>query len=309
MSNDKNQNGGFLSGLKTQAAGCCHFLYNPEKGTVMDRSAFSWGQIVVFYLVFYSCLVGFFAVQLALFFTTIDSNEPKLQYKQSILKGYPGMGYKPQPDITTTLIRFEQGQPESYSKYTTQIQTFAADYEYDQQSGDNYQDCSGYSENPNPDKVCRFLLRDPSKDTQMFQSCVKDKDYGYDEGQPCVLLKLNKIFDWMPELYTNGSITSEANETLGDRYHPDYIGVSCQGENPADVENLGPIEYEPPSGFHKKYYPYRNQEGYRQPIVFAKFKKPKNGVLIQVWCKAWAENIYHHKLDKAGSVRFELLID
>lgn len=53
-------------------------------------------------------------------------------------------------------------------------------------------------------------------------------------------------------------------------------------QNPADQENMGPIQFFPNNGFHSKYYPYLNQEGYRGPVAFIKFMKPKNGVLIQV---------------------------
>ena len=45
---------------------------------------------------------------------------------------------------------------------------------------------------------------------------------------------------------------------------------------------MGPIQFWPENGFNIKYYPYIHQEGYRQPLVMIKFKKPKNGVLIQV---------------------------
>ena len=39
------------------------------------------------------------------------------------------------------------------------------------------------------------------------------------------------------------------------------------------------------------------------------FEKPLPGALIMVWCKAWANNIYHNRNDLAGSVHFELLYD
>ena len=83
----------------------------------------------------------------------------------------------------------------------------------------------------------------------------------------------------------------------------------CLLQNPGDAENMGPVEFYPPNGMPIHYYPYLNQRGYRQPIVFAKFRAPKEGVVMQIWCKAWASNIMHHKNDKAGSIHFELLVD
>lgn len=52
------------------------------------------------------------------------------------------------------------------------------------------------------------------------------------------------------------------------------IWVSCEGENPADVENVGPIEYYPRRGFPGYYYPYENSEGYLSPLVAVHFARP-----------------------------------
>ena len=38
------------------------------------------------------------------------------------------------------------------------------------------------------------------------------------------------------------------------------VWIDCHGENPADIEALGPIEYFPKSrGFPEYYFPYLNQ--------------------------------------------------
>ena len=37
------------------------------------------------------------------------------------------------------------------------------------------------------------------------------------------------------------------------------VWLECHGENPGDVENLGPITYYPGTGFPASYYPYPNQ--------------------------------------------------
>ena len=80
-------------------------------------------------------------------------------------------------------------------------------------------------------------------------------------------------------------------------------------QNPADKENIGPIDYFPKPGIEFKYFPYTNQPGYLSPFVFVHFKKPTPGVLINVECKAWAKNIKHNRMDREGSVHFELLMD
>ena len=72
---------------------------------------------------------------------------------------------------------------------------------------------------------------------------------------------------------------------------------------------MGPYEIHPPGGFPKYYFPFLNQEGYRQPVAFVRFVKPKPGVIMQIWCKAWAANIKHNRNDRAGSIHFELMVD
>lgn len=52
------------------------------------------------------------------------------------------------------------------------------------------------------------------------------------------------------------------------------VWISCEGENPADVENMGPIEYYPRQGFPGYYFPYENSEGYLSPLVAIHFTKP-----------------------------------
>lgn len=52
------------------------------------------------------------------------------------------------------------------------------------------------------------------------------------------------------------------------------VWVSCEGENPADIENVGPIKYYPRRGFPGYYYPYENSEGYLSPLVAVHFERP-----------------------------------
>lgn len=296
---DKRKEESKLDGLKS-------FLYNSDTGEACGRTGSSWAQIGLFYLVYYSCLAGFFACMLALFFTTVNSNYPVQQHLNSILKENPGMGFRPQPDIETTLIRFEQGKPESYGVYTKHIHAYLDNYENENQEGENYIDCTNLAEEDrDEDKVCKFDLNQLGEEDD---DCIFQNEYGYEDGQPCVLLKLNKIYDWRPKLYNNETHPPES-AGLGDRWDEDWVAVNCEGENPADAENMGEIEFHPALGFHKRYFPYLNQEGYRQPLVFVQFKNPKNGVLIQVTCKVWVQGITHNRNDKAGSIHFELMVD
>ena len=45
------------------------------------------------------------------------------------------------------------------------------------------------------------------------------------------------------------------------------VWVSCRGENPADQEYIGPLNYYPWRGFPGYYFPYRNTPGDASVIV------------------------------------------
>lgn len=66
------------------------------------------------------------------------------------------------------------------------------------------------------------------------------------------------------------------------------VWVSCEGENPADIENVGPIEYYPRQGFPGYYYPYENSEGYLSPLVAIHFKSP-----MRKSRSPWANSLFH----------------
>ena len=72
---------------------------------------------------------------------------------------------------------------------------------------------------------------------------------------------------------------------------------------------MGPLTYHPPDGFPFKYYPFLNQQGYRSPLMFVRFEEPVPGIMLMITCKAYAKNIYHNRVELAGMVHFELLVD
>lgn len=177
-----------------------------------------------------------------------------------------------------------------------------------------------------------------------FHPCTKKENYQFDKGMPCVFLKLNKIFNWQPEFYEDNEslpknmpvqLKSHIGEQILKKINPSTVWVSCEGENPADVEHLGTeITYHSTNqmqGFPGNFFPFVNTKGYLQPLVAVEFNsitskfifklsykisnnkqsfmKISGGVLINIECKAWAKNIKHDRADRRGSVHFELMID
>lgn len=60
----------------------------------------------------------------------------------------------------------------------------------------------------------------------------------------------------------------------------EVVWVSCEGENPADIENLGNVTVYKSmggeQGFLGKYFPFRMAPGYLQPLVAVRFESVKS---------------------------------
>jgi len=77
------------------------------------------------------------------------------------------------------------------------------------------------------------------------------------------------LVKYIKDIETSGSAEDKAK--LGH-----MIWFSCEGENPADIENMGKITYYPYPGVADFYFPYKNQRGYLSPAVFVNFENPKS---------------------------------
>ncbi|XP_018016789.1 sodium/potassium-transporting ATPase subunit beta [Hyalella azteca] len=295
------------------------FLYNKEAGTVMGRTGMSWLKIGTFYVIFYSFLAGFFAVMMTVFYQTLDVNfQPTYTPGDgSSILAHPALGFRPLPrsdNVESTLIWYKSSDPEDVKHWIESLNEFIKPYEGTQDvSGQHLVECS--EENlPEKDQVCKF------QDTWLTGNCHKAESWGYKLDSPCVIIKLNKMFGWEPDVYTSlDELPDDMPQDLKDHIAaeqaakggkiPKMIWMSCEGENPADQEYVGPIRYSPWRGFPSYYFPYRNTPGYLSPIVALEFTRLQPYVLINVECKAWAKNIVHDSKNRLGLVHFEILKD
>jgi len=347
MSDGKGKSNHYSPVKSQPKTGFMHFLYNSDTGEVLGRSGLSWFKITVFYICFFAGLACFFGLMLWIFLTTLNDKEPRYKGDSSLIGTNPGVGFRPMPDqdknVESTLIWFKQGDDKDGEIWANEIDKFI----------------DMYAKPPPGDKAsCRENEMKPDHakeipcaiDVSTLTNCSRENDrYGYIHGraQPCVIIKLNKIYGWFPDAYTGSDddmkmaesakmpkelqdhIRSLSNATIapgtpsGAPNKMNTTWITCEGENPADKENIGQLGYFYP-GFSNKWndptitkfggipnnnFPFLNQDAYLAPFIFVKFLRPQPNVLIQVECKAWAKNIKPDRQQRLGSVHFELMVD
>jgi sodium/potassium-transporting ATPase subunit beta len=163
--------------FKDKVNNCLLFIWNPERKEVLGRDGESWAKFSLFYACFYMFLAGMFAAMVAVFMAIIDKrmptyhNEFSVMWQQKVDVTHvgvnPGLGFRPQRDTFTTLIRVKSSDknlsnPHSYMHYVNLMNDFLHTYQIEDMRGEQVIDCN---QNSDPaylnkmfeaNKVCRF---------------------------------------------------------------------------------------------------------------------------------------------------------
>lgn len=215
-------------------------FYNPRTGEVLGRTASSWALILLFYLVFYCFLAGMFALTMWVMLLTLDDYVP--QYRDRV--PYPGLVIRP----NLMEITFSKTEPKMYAEYVQHLESFLQTYNDSvQEQNVNCPRGEYFMQDDTENmikKACRF-----KRDYLSLCSGLSDTNFGYSEGNPCILLKLNRIIGLKPR---------------GDPY------INCTVKKDTPVQ----MQYFPNEGrFDKSYFPYygkKAHESYVQPLVAVK---------------------------------------
>jgi sodium/potassium-transporting ATPase subunit beta len=282
-------------------------LYDPAKQEFFGRTKKSWYQLLIFYSIFYACLAAFFATCIAGLLSTLDPKEPKWKLGESLIGTNPGLGFRPISNETQegSLIWYDLADEKTTQKWVEHLDKFLEPYKVEQ-VGKNYQQCD-YDRPVEEGKVCTVDLS-----AERFGLCTAENKYGYGSGSPCVFLKLNRIFGWVPEYHTEGlqempkDLRDEVNAT-----NRTEVWISCEGEHSFDKERIGGFEYFPSRGFPGYYFPYTNNENYLSPLIAVQIKNVKPFAIVNIECRVWAKNVIYNGSNKnrEGSVHFEVLVD
>lgn len=292
-------------------------VWDKEKKAFVGRNSIEWVKLCFFYAMFYLLLAGLFIAMTTILMVVIPKDRPLRILGHSTMAVLtplnPGLGFRPHanPPHTETIILYfhSNGTITSDSKnhYVKSLNDFLEPYK----QSSTQVDC--------PDRNSRSGM-DPKQSCQFHNSvsqCDYQNGYGYDDAEPCILIKLNRIYGWT----SGGAATCPSNEDKSDGkgsiLGPGDIRIKCAGETAGDIDVIRSIRYFSYNGDSvlcgdipndSRYFPFRSQPDYLSPYVWAKFDIQKN-VLISIVCKAYADNIDSiSKVHMRGMLRFKIII-
>ncbi|ETE57749.1 Sodium/potassium-transporting ATPase subunit beta-1, partial [Ophiophagus hannah] len=226
-------------------------------------------------------------------------------------------------------ISFNPSDPKSYKPYVTLIEQFLKGYESDNQQDINFENC-GNEPSPPKDRGPFDGIQGVLPSCKFFRnwlgncSGIDDPNYGYEDGKPCVIIKLNRILGYIPKasitsLFIRCEINLPQNDSIPPellaKYNPNVLPVHCTAKKPEDLNKIGPVEYYGFggfAGFPLQYYPYYGkliQPKYLQPLIAVQFTNLTTDMEVRIECKAYGQNIDYSDKDRFQGrfdVKFEI---
>lgn len=256
-----------------------HAIYNPNTGEFVGRTASSWGLILLFYLVFYGFLAGMFTLTMWAMLQTLDDNFPK--YNDRVAS--PGLVIRP----SSMEIVYNRSDPLQYREFVEHLEALLQQYNDTEQVKNELCLAGQYYEQDGSDqkKVCQFR-----RSSLGFCSGLIDSSYGYREGRPCIIVKMNRIIGLKP---------------TGDP----FINCTAKGESLQ-------VQYYPQEGrIDRMYFPYYGKKahvGYVQPLVGVKLmlRKEDYSNELMVECRVEGSDLKNNdERDKfLGRVSFKVVV-
>ncbi|GAA47279.1 protein ATP1B4 [Clonorchis sinensis] len=255
-------------------------------------------QTLAFYLILYAAVLTATAVFLILYtWIILDANRPTLTGVHSALYHEPGLSIVPIVDTRQTLIAYRNGYPETYATYLNALVAFVHPYDIRVHVQDTNYECilSGGNASIQQNRRQDLMTSACFFDLKWSYRCNVNRQFGYDDSSPCVILTLNRIYGWLPS-------------------SSDGVQVCCQGASPNDEDLLGTLCFYDAfihdeggctrrcGTFPHQYYPYLNQNSYQSPLVFLEIRYPRKNVLIRIQCEL-------NNTPNRSPITFELLID
>lgn len=256
------------------------FIYNSRTGEFLGRTYSSWGLILLFYLVFYGFLAGMFSLTMWVMLQTLDENVPRHQDRVAS----PGLVIRPH----AAEISYNHSDPANYRRYIHELHELLQSYNDSIQEQNELCLVGEYTEQDHEPikKVCQF-----KRSTLRQCSGLPDTSFGYQEGKPCIIIKMNRVIGLKPK---------------GEPY------INCIAKRDTPLQ----MQYFPPEGrLDKMFFPYyglRTHPDYVQPLVAVKLMLTPDDLGIEqtVECKVEGSDLRNNDdRDKfLGRVTFRVTV-
>ncbi|XP_004685819.1 PREDICTED: protein ATP1B4 isoform X1 [Condylura cristata] len=265
------------------------YLWDPEKRMSLARTGQSWSLILVIYFFFYASLAAVITLCMYTLFLTISP------YLPTFTERVKPPGVMIRPFAHSLNFNFNVSEPDTWQHYVISLNGFLQGYNDSLQEEMNV-DCPPgqyFIQDGDEDedkKACQFKR-------SFLKNCsgLEDPTFGYSTGQPCILLKMNRIVGFRPE-------------------HGDPVTVSCKVQR-GDENDIRSIKYYPESAsFDLRYYPYYGKlthVNYTSPLVAMHFTDVVKNQAVPVQCQLKGKGIVNDVINDrfVGRVIFTLNIE
>ncbi|KAM5195998.1 LOW QUALITY PROTEIN: protein ATP1B4 [Hipposideros larvatus] len=205
------------------------YLWDPEKRMSLAISQI-WSLTLVIYIFFFASLAAVITLCMYTLFLTI------CPYMPTFTERVKPPRVMIRPFAHSLNFNFKVSEPDTWQHHVISLNGFLQDYNDSLQEEMNV-DCSPgqyFIQDGNEDenkKACQFTH-------SFLKNCsgLEDPTFGYATGQPCILLKMNQIVGFHPEL-------------------GDPAKVSCKVQR-GDENDIRSINYHPESASFDLCYPY-----------------------------------------------------
>lgn len=249
---------------------CMRYAHDKQAGTYFGRTCTSWIKIISYVLIYMIFLSTYTMIFLYCSVIIIkarlgDNNRTNIQNtKYNILFElftYPetGVGLTGTPTHLNEypLIWYREGVTSDYEKYIHALDTLLANTRTNRNFGSNLGPCA-------------------------------KSPYGYGD-QPCVVIKINKQFNWAEApLRATSPQASNAPDEVKNWMQADSnkYWLHCSGYHSYDKEHIGNIKYYPdPPGFDSNLFPV--QMNAFSPMVAIQITDFTYGISLAIQCKLW----------------------
>ncbi|CAL8309582.1 unnamed protein product [Lota lota] len=296
-----------MSANKETDGGWKTFVWNSEKREFLGRTGSSWFKILLFYLIFYGCLAGIFIGTIQALLLTLSDYTPTYQDRVAP----PGLSHTPRSEKSE--ISFNMNDASSYEKYTKSMVSFLSKYDREKQVDEGkFEDCTDISPpkmrgDLETDKGMRKACRFPRS---LLEACSGETDetFGFKDGKPCLIVKLNRIVNYIPRPIQDNQSLSTA---VLARLKPNLIPLHCTNKREGEEGLVGEIKYYGfGGGFPLQYYPYYGKlvhPQYLQPLVAIHFTNLTMKQDVRIECHVYGANIDTSEKDRYQG-RFDVKI-